>query len=429
MTERPIQLTTFLMLLAMLFTQQAHGHTALQDSSPAADSTLEETPDEIVLKFNQSVTPVNVTLTGPDDGLVESVGEAVANEEGVAVPIVAPLESGLYVVSFRVLSGDGHPIDGRFEFSIAASPSAVATVDPAERPGESLSARVEEAVSSTTGTSVVETADKLARVAYMLMLLLAIGLVVFRITIRLSTALDSWVVLLTRSAAISGVLLSVVYFATTTLAVTGTGGVRSDHLYLIAQSSIGTSLLLAAIGFFVLAVGTGASRTIAGAAVALLIISRVVTGHPASQAPMLVLVPGMALHIVTAAFWFASLWVLLRALRTEPSSGLAALVSDFSRAALWFVSALLGAGVIMASVHLDSVDALFNSTYGQTLMWKLGGVAGLLLLAGVNRFVLTPGLVKQSRSDGLSASIRFESLLMVAVIAISTVLAATLPSL
>ena len=140
------------------------------------------------------------------------------------------------------------------------------------------------------------------------------------------------------------------------------------------------------------------------------------------------LIPSMAVHILTAGFWFASLWVLLRATRREPVAELARLVSGFSRAAIWYVGALLCVGVLMAGVHLESIHALFSSTYGQTLIWKLVGVAGLLLLAAVNRFFLTPRLVRRSRSDMLGISIRFETLLMVAVIATSTVLAATVPA-
>jgi len=157
----------------------------------------------------------------------------------------------------------------------------------------------------------------------------------------------------------------------------------------------------------------------------LLVVSRVVTGHPVSQDPSLLLIPGMAIHVATAGFWFASLWVLLRLLRKGPLVDAPRILERFAKAALWSVGALLAAGVLMAAIHIQSIDALFNTIYGSTLLWKLGGVAALLAFAMANKFWLTPRLSEQYNPGKLRTSIRIEALVMLAVIAISTVLAAT----
>ena len=59
------------------------------------------------------------------------------------------------------------------------------------------------------------------------------------------------------------------------------------------------------------------------------------------------------------------------------------------------------------------------------MLWKLGGVAALLAFAMANKFWLTPRLSEQYNPGKLRTSIRIEALVMLAVIAISTVLAAT----
>jgi hypothetical protein len=135
----------------------------------------------------------------------------------------------------------------------------------------------------------------------------------------------------------------------------------------------------------------------------------------------------MAIHVATASFWFASLWVLLRQLRKGPLVDAPRILERFAKAALWSVGALLAAGVLMGAIHIQSIDALSSTIYGNTLLWKLGGVAGLLALAMANKFWLTPKLSEQYNPSKLRTSIRIEALVMLAVIAISTVLAATPP--
>ena len=408
----------------------AFGHAQFRDSSPASDSTLENSPHEIVLNFSQAVTPVTVTLVGPDGNGIESVNEAVGNGGRVVLPVTAPLKAGTYVVSFRVLSGDAHPISGGFRFAIAPPQSAPG----GESAAEPLQAPMPTSVADTkpdpveAGTSTTELAQQSVRMVFIATLLLAAGLVLFRLTIVLPDALETWVATLTRRTAIAGLLLAVGYIAIATLAVTGVDAFRPRHLYVILQTSIGMSLLLATVGFLFLTMSSGAERIMAGIGAAALILSRVVTGHPASQEPMLILVPSMAIHVAAVAFWFASLWVLQRLLHKGPLADAPEILVAFARTALWSVAALFVVGGIMAAIHLKSIDALLHTAYGETLLWKLGGVAGLLFFAAINKLVLTPDLLRRFEPGRMKTSIRLEALLMIAVIAVSTLLAATAPA-
>ena len=85
------------------------------------------------------------------------------------------------------------------------------------------------------------------------------------------------------------------------------------------------------------------------------------------------------------------------------------------------------AGFVMALIHLSSIDALLHTDYGRLVMWKLLGVGGLLLLALINKLVLTPDFLKRLDTARLKTSIRVEAGLMIGVIALSTLLAATPP--
>ena len=417
-----------LVIAALLPVQAAWAHAQFTGSEPGPDSILENSPHEIVLAFTQAVTPVSVTLVGPDGALVESVDDVLANGDRVVLPVTAPLDAGTHVVSFRVLSGDSHPISGGFRFSMAST--AVAVEDPASSAGQGpvTSADSVPPISpAVTDPMPSDVPEKAIRVAFMLALLLAAGLVIFRLTISLPDSLDSWVLLLSRRIGGIGLILAIAYFMIATLTVTGVADFRPRHLYVVLQSSIGVSLLVAIVGFLFLSMSGRGERILGGLGAAILVASRVLTGHPASQEPMLLLVPAMAVHVATAAFWFASLWVLLRFLRKGPLAEAPQILSAFARVARWSVSALLLVGLAMAVIHLKSVNALLETDYGNLLLWKLGGVAGLLVLAIINKHWLTPDLLARFDARRLKTSIRIEALLMLLVIAASTLLAATSP--
>ena len=398
-------------------------HAQFSSSEPADGAILENAPHEIVLTFSQAVTPVAVTLLGPEGKPEASAEKPTANGARVVLPISGTLQPGSYVVSYRVLSGDAHPISGGFRFQVvsrigAEAPAPVDTNEPT----------VAHAPDNQEDASSVERLEHFVRVLFMGLLLLAVGSVIFRQVIPLPDELASWSRSLLRTTATAGLLVTAAYFAVATSSIAGVDAFGLGVLYVVLQTSIGMSLLLAFLGFLFLSIPVAADRLWTALAASILIVSRVVTGHPASQEPMVLLIPSMAIHVAAAGFWFASLIVLLRLLGKGPLAEVPAILSAFARAAIWSVGALLAAGLLMAFIHLGTVEALLTTDYGKTVLWKLAGVIGLLTLALINKVVLTPRLAKSYEPQALKTSIRLEAVLMVVVIAISTLLAATPPS-
>lgn len=414
-------------LASLLFSTPVWGHAQFVASDPAADTTLKQSPHEIVLTFSQAVTPVTVTLVGPDGATIEMVGDVAANGERVVLPVTAPLSTGAFLVSYRVLSGDSHSISGGFRFTLDSSLGEEASNPPITASPEPVSTDTGGVAISESGTSV-DRAQQWVRLAFVASLLLAAGLVIFRLTIPLPESLDTWNVQLTRIAAGAGLLLVATYFVVSTFAATGIDGFQLRHLYVVLQTSIGVSLSFALLGFVFLVLSGTDERIMSGLGAFALIVSRVLTGHPVSQDPMWLLIPAMAVHVAAAAFWFASLWVMLRMLRAGPLKAAPEIIAAFARTAFWSVGALVVAGSLTAVIHLGSVDALLHTQYGQIVLWKLGGVAGLLLIAAINKWVFTPDFLKRFDTTQLMNSIRFETLLMIAVIGVSTILAATPPA-
>ena len=118
------------------------------------------------------------------------------------------------------------------------------------------------------------------------------------------------------------------------------------------------------------------------------------TGHAASAAPRWLAAPALGVHTLCGAFWLASLVPLLWCLRLAPGEAHLAL-RRFSAVATAAVGALVIAGSCLAWLQLGGRFApLWETAYGLRLTGKLVLVAGLLALAAVNRFLLTPRVAR-----------------------------------
>lgn len=95
----------------------AQAHTDLIEAVPADGSELEAAPTNVIFTFNEELleATVRVSITN-ESGAV--VAKDVAESAGsvVTVPWPADLPDGTYSVSYRVVSGDGHPVTGEISF-------------------------------------------------------------------------------------------------------------------------------------------------------------------------------------------------------------------------------------------------------------------------------------------------------------------------
>lgn len=110
----------------------AHAHSELLSSTPADGEVLTSAPPMISLQFNEAISPagLQVVAQGPQ-GSVE-LGTPVIDGATVQVPWPSDAVGGDYRVAYRVVSADGHPIDGSIGFSY---PVVTATAEtPAASP-------------------------------------------------------------------------------------------------------------------------------------------------------------------------------------------------------------------------------------------------------------------------------------------------------
>lgn len=105
---------------AILVTGMFHNH--LVKSSPGAGETLNASPREVRLWFNErpEIPFTSVTLLRRDSTKIVTIkAVAIDDSMGVAAPLPTALPAGAYLVTWRTASRDGHAIRGTYGFSIA----------------------------------------------------------------------------------------------------------------------------------------------------------------------------------------------------------------------------------------------------------------------------------------------------------------------
>jgi methionine-rich copper-binding protein CopC len=101
----------------------ALAHDALKSSSPAKGAEVKAL-DEVKLEFTAKVRVPFVIVRGPGDEQVQA-GKPEADGAVVRQAVKGPLPDGKYTIAFRVVSSDGHPIEGEIPFRVkgAGTPS------------------------------------------------------------------------------------------------------------------------------------------------------------------------------------------------------------------------------------------------------------------------------------------------------------------
>ncbi|HUR04614.1 MAG TPA: copper resistance protein CopC [Nonomuraea sp.] len=114
----------------------ALAHDSLKSSSPAKGATVSGV-ETIELEYSSRVRfPLVVLRTAA--GQLIKLGEPQADGPKVRTAVPGPLAGGSYVIAWRVVSSDGHPIEGEIPFTVKATSSgttapatAAATTAPA----------------------------------------------------------------------------------------------------------------------------------------------------------------------------------------------------------------------------------------------------------------------------------------------------------
>lgn len=111
----------FALGIAVLGASPASSHSAFVRSIPERDSVIKQMPAEFRLEFNEDLlvvgedNPNQLTVTDKNGTIVSGSSE-VAGPFIFANALPQDFVSGNYEVDYRIVSADGHVVEGKFSF-------------------------------------------------------------------------------------------------------------------------------------------------------------------------------------------------------------------------------------------------------------------------------------------------------------------------
>jgi copper transport protein len=375
--------------LLLLGGQPAAAHAELVQTDPGNGAHLDRAPREVLLRFSEPVRPVRDGLR-----LVDGSGRTVAQTAGqsgpagasqIRMPLPDSLPDSAYVVVWRVLSADSHPVHGAFVFSVGAA-QAAPVADAGARAG------ADGAVSVTFW---------LARLAGFVGLALLVGGAYFVLVCWPAGAADPRVRRLLRLAWGTSVVAAVLTLLLQGPNAVGTslaGALDPGLLLDTAGTTFGVALLARLVLLAAVAVVFGrewhgwqpASRRRAWLVAALGVALAATwsgTGHAATGTLAVLSATADALHLLAMSVWLGGLALLagitLRWRERHAPADAGAAVSRFSRTAAVAVAVLGATGLVQAWRELTEYGV--GTRYFSILVFKVSAFGLLLWLGAVSR--------------------------------------------
>jgi copper transport protein len=394
---------------------RADAHANLVRSQPAAGALLQTAPKELVLEFSEELDPSFSRVQ-----LVNSTSHVINAGPGVIDPgsprimrlTLQDLPKDSYTAIWRSRSAaDGHITQGSVPFGVGVAVTSTSLIPAPGTPDPAL-----------------EAPPPLDSITRWLTLLLAavafgglpFGLLVWRPACKTvqrkgdySGADAAMTQVLRRLLLIGGGLfllangLFLIVQAADAAGVSLTQAIGAPIVQLVAGRSglfwlirVGLTVLIGGVAWRLPSPGRGAAwpwwLALALAGATLLTFSFNAHGAAEQQGAGVAVVLDW-LHITAMVAWLGGLIPLSIALRTarrtpEGAVPLAVLIPRFSRLAAICVVTLTLTGLYSYLLHINGLDLLAATTYGRALLIKLGLFGLLLLLGGLNLFVLSPRL-------------------------------------
>jgi copper transport protein len=403
---------------ALTLPASASAHAYLVHTTPAASVTLNASPPVVALTFDEAVEPRFAVISVTNVDALRETAAPLRRSPSDPDTLVVPLKrlpQGWYLVFWRAISVDGHPVQGAFTFAVGPNP------------GPAPQFRVPHVSQTATSTPLL-----FARFAVFLTVMTAVGMFVLRMLIARP--------LVPRVAGTTLRALDVAFVVATLLAI------AALPVYLEESSAIDSLRSFFAFGdllplwrttafnrgYFdmwicVVLFGVAGSaavwvdrpeqprRTIASilalagglAAAAAVLSFPSAAGHAAQTSPRALSVLLDWAHLVSGSLWLGGLVGLLVLWRSLPAArrvaGLIVCVPRFSNVAFASVLILLGTGTAATVIHLPALSALWQTSYGKVILIKGALLAATMPLAAVNLLRNKPGLIAARRDSALGA--------------------------
>jgi len=405
-------------LAALLLPAAAAAHATLKEAHPGEQSRVETPPTEITLRYDQSVTATanSIIVLGADGRRLSGTVTQAAGGTVVRAPVHGLVRGEAYTGGWHEISADGHVTNGVFTFGVGVD---------APSPTEAV------------GSSGQTWRDDVARWVLFVALALLIGVVGIRLLVLprpVDPRVERRIHLLGTLGAVVAVNAGIIGFiirCANALQVSGVDLLYSDLSPFAESTRFGIAFLLTTLGY-------GACMTILAIAWALdlpslrwpafllaiaLAWGYSLSSHQATE-PNASLVGEVAdwVHLVTAMLWAGGVITLSVVVWPLAPHMRRAAFLRFSRVAIGLVGVLVLAGTVVAIERLPDVHDLWTTSYGQTLLIKIGLVLFALSWGGMHHMVVRPRLERGDRVHGVGVSLLAETSVAIVVLLAAAVL-------
>jgi copper transport protein len=378
----------------------AFAHAVLESTSPPADAVLSKSPGSAVMHFGEDVEVSfgAIRVVNSDGKRVDEGSPYHPHGDGHAVAINMPddLGPGGYVVTWRVISADSHPVHGAFTFQIGNGGARAAAASTAE---------AAKLLAAGAGSRTVGVLFGIIRFLAFGSLFVLLGGAAFVAGVWPAGRRDRRA----RRLLWAGLIVSVLTTALA-IAIQGPYGgglplsemVKPSAINAVLHTRFGViylarlALLVAVAGplLRLLLRGDRPPRWWAPAALvtaAAILITPGLAGHAGTGMLIALAIPFDMIHLAGAAVWVGGLAVLVIAAlapRRGDDTSLRAVVSGYSQWALGAVLAIAVTGGFSAWRQVGSWSAVTTTTFGRLLLAKTIIFAVLVVLATQSRRIV-----------------------------------------
>lgn len=101
----------------MMVPSLVSAHTGLSASNPSEGQVISEDLDQITLTFETSIEELSTMELLKDGNVIPLDGLKVENKQ-IMGSVAKPLENGSYIIQWKIIGEDGHPIEGEIHFVV-----------------------------------------------------------------------------------------------------------------------------------------------------------------------------------------------------------------------------------------------------------------------------------------------------------------------
>ena len=372
------------LLFIVFVPQDAFAHAIIEKAIPVPNSQVKEPPKEIVLTFNERLEEklYSIKVFNADGDNVTKSKTQLSTDQKQLTQLLPSLSDGTYTVSYRVLSADGHPIEGSYvitigeeknEFKDPAAFKKPIDIDP-ERSNSNADASF----------SIISTA---IRIFNYIALLLSTGWILWGALRKeemgeIERPYKRWATILQILFLITNVLMGFIQMSQLQ-------GIweMANITSIMFGTNIGIiwilSMLISILGFIFL------TRyiwfDIFWAILLLLLKSQ--NGHAVAFEPAFISISLDFIHLLAASIWSGGLFFIILFWKKQREY-VKQFLFIFSKAALVSIIVLIISGAALTIIYLPHLSYLLKTQWGVLLLIKVGLVFMVILTGIILRYNL-----------------------------------------